>query len=64
MSLTTLTPPPQEIAPLGLTFLPYFSPLLAMNGLLPAELKFRENTVNLRTKLKLLFAMFENTVKI
>ena len=32
---------------------PYFSALLAMNCLLPAELKFRENTVNLRTKLKL-----------
>ena len=53
-----------EWKPLGLSSFVSAVTLLAMNGLLPAELKFRENTVNFRTKLKLLFAMFENTVKI
>ena len=41
MSHTPLPPCPQESAPL----VHVFAALAAMNGPLPAELKFRENTV-------------------
>ena len=42
MSLTPLPPPPRESSPLA-----QFWALPAMNGPLPAELKFREITTDL-----------------
>ena len=46
LSLSPLPPPPpQESVPLA----HFFFVLLAMNGPLPAELKFRENTVQVIT---------------
>ena len=46
MSLTSLppSPPPNPTFPLGKCTSGAFFALLAMNGLLPAELKFKENT--------------------
>ena len=51
MSLTPLPPPPREVR----LWLIFFA-LPAMNGPLPAELKFRENTANLIMVIFVLYA--------
>ena len=54
---TTLLPPGK--CPFGAYLLPY----PAMNGPLPAELKFRENSVNTYSKMNLYFKTLLRNVK-